>query len=189
MKRIIIFLSIALFFIACNSDTKPAEEPGADTSKVAETPAPLAAPSVTLPYTAGYSAQWTDDVSDNDLLTVLNSYKYWESGDMAGIKTTLADSVEFNGWDGTQYKGLNTGLLKMWTTSRDSMSSVKITIDVWRKMHSVDKKEDYISVWYKEIDTYKTGKVDSAYFQDDNGVKNGKINWYSQHKQYLKKKK
>ncbi len=92
MKRIIFFLSAALLFIACNNEAAPAEEPGADTSNVAETPA---APAVTLPYTPVYESAWTDDVSDNDLLTVLNSYKHWETGDLAALKSTLADSVQF----------------------------------------------------------------------------------------------
>ncbi len=186
MKRIIFFLSVALLFIACNSATSPAEESAADTSKVAETPA---APAVTLPYTAAYSSTWTDDVSDNDLLTVLNSYKHWENGDIQGIRSTLADSVNFYSWNGFEYKGNADGLVKIWKTSRDSLSSVKIIMDGWRKMHSVDKNQDWISVWYTEVDTYKIGKVDSAYYQDDNLVVNGKIADYSQHKQFLKKKK
>ncbi len=74
-----------------------------------------------------------------------------------------------------EYKGPNDGLMKIWTTSRDSLSSVKIIMDGWRKMHAVNKNEDWVSTWYTEVDTYKTGKVDSSYYQDNNLVKNGKI--------------
>jgi hypothetical protein len=185
MKRIIFFLSAALLFIACNSATSPAEEPGTDTSNVAET---SAVPAVTLPYTPVFETAWTDDVSDNDLLTVLNSYKHWETGDLTALKSTLADSVQFFSWSGMEYKGANDGLMKIWTVSRDSLSSVKIIFDAWRKMHAVNKNEDWVSTWYTEVDTYKTGKVDSSYYQDNNQVKNGKIVYYSQHKQVLKKK-
>jgi hypothetical protein len=127
-------------------------------------------------------------VSDNDLLTVLNSYKYWETGDMAGARTTLGDSVHFYSWSGMDVHESGDGLIKMWTKTRDSLSSVKIYMDGWRKMHSVDRNTDWVSVWYTEVDRYKTGKVDSSYFQDDNRVVNGKIVDYSQHKQFLKKK-
>ena len=191
MKRILFFLSGTLLFLACKNETKPAEATAADTTKtaVAETPAAPAAPTVTLPYTAAYSSNFSDAVSDNDLLTVLNSYKYWEAGDMAGAKSTLADSVNFYAWNGFEYHGKNDGLIKLWSKSRDSLNSVKIIFDAWRKMHAVDKNEDWVSLWYTEVDKYKTGKVDSSYFQDDNKVINGKIAEYSQHKQYLKKKK
>ena len=182
MKRILFFLSTALLFMACNSATSPAEEPGTDTSMAAETPA------VTLPYTPVYETAWTDDVSDNDLLTVLNSYKHWETGDLAGLKSTLADSVQFYSWSGMEYNGPNDGLMKIWTTSRDSLSSVKIIFDAWRKMHAVNKNEDWVSTSYTEMNVYKTGKVDSSYYQDNNMLKNGKIVMYSQHKQVLKKK-
>lgn len=55
-------------------------------------------------------------------------------------------------------------------------------MEVWLKNHAVKDSSDYINVCYKEIDTYKTGKVDSADYEDDNGLKNGKIIWFSSHK-------
>ena len=185
MKRIIFILSITLFFIACNSASTPPAEAAADTTKVAEVPA---APAVTMPYTPVY-ATLTDDVSDADLLTVLNSYKYWENGDMASVRSTLGDSVAFHSWNGWEFNGTGDSLLTYWKLSRDSLSSVKITMGAWRKQHSPEKNEDWVSVWYDEVDKYKTGKVDSASYQDDNLVVKGKIRYYSQHKQYQKKKK
>jgi hypothetical protein len=37
--------------------------------------------------------------------------------------------------------------------NRDSLSSVKITMDVWLKNHALKDNHDYVNVWYKEIDT------------------------------------
>lgn len=185
MKRILFFLFIVVLYIACNSETKPAESGTDTTAKAAETPA---APAVTMPYTPMYTTL-TDDVSDADLLTVLNSYKYWENGDMASVRSTLSDSVGFHSWNGWEFNGTGDSLLTYWKLSRDSLSSVKINMTAWRKQHSPEKKEDWVSVWYDEVDIYKTGKVDSASYQDDNLVVFGKIRYYSQHKQYLKKKK
>jgi hypothetical protein len=76
--------------------------------------------------------------------------------------------------------------MKYWQTERDSMTSVKIIMDVWLKNHSLKDSNNYINVWYKEIDTYKSGRIDSANYEDDNAVKNGKIVWFSQHRQKLK---
>jgi len=44
-----------------------------------------------------------------------------------------------------------------------------------------------VNVWYKEVDTYKTGKVDSVEFEDDNLLKNGKIVSTFSHSKKFKK--
>ena len=185
MKKFIVCLSIVLFFFACNSETKPTAEAAADTST--KESAASVTPVVTMPYTPMY-VTLTDEVSDQDLLTTLNSYKYWENGDISGIRSTLADSINFQGWQGFNYNGSSDDLMKIWEKSRDSLSSVRIHMIAWRKQHSVERNEDWVSVWYDEVDTYKTGKVDSASFQDDNLLVKGKIAVYSQHKQVLPKK-
>ncbi len=141
--------------------------------------------SIALPYVASYSTHFTNDVPDSSLLLVLNSYKAWENGDIKALRSTMGDSMYVNGSNGFKFEGHTDSLMNDWLKSRDSLSSVVITMDVWLKNHSVKDSRDYINVWYKEIDTYKTGKVDSAYYEDDNGLKNGKIIWYSSHKQKL----
>ncbi|HET7116076.1 MAG TPA: hypothetical protein VFI29_06275 [Hanamia sp.] len=142
--------------------------------------------SIQLPYTATYTTDFNNNVSDSDLLLVLNSYKDWETGDMNALRSTMGDSMYVNGADGFKFSGLTDSLMKYWKVNRDSLSSVKITMDVWLKNHSLKDSSNFINVWYKEIDTYKIGKVDSANYEDDNMVKNGKILWYSSHKQHLK---
>lgn len=141
---------------------------------------------IQLPYTASYTTEFNNNVSDSDLLTVLNSYKAWETGDLTALRATMGDSMYVDAADGFKFAGLTDSLMKNWQISRDSLSSVKITMDVWLKNHSLKDSGDFVNVWYKEIDTYKTGKVDSANYEDDNGLKNGKIIWYSSHKQRLK---
>lgn len=174
MKKIIpCFFILAAVLTACsNKDDK-------NTSSSAS--------SIKLPYEAGYTTDFNNKVSDSDLLLVLNTYKYWESGDLKALRTTMGDSMYVDGSDGFKFKGLTDTLMKTWQTFRDSLSSVKITMDVWLKNHSNKDSADYINVWYKEIDTYKTGRVDSANYADVNGLKNGKLGWYSQYKQKFKK--
>jgi hypothetical protein len=172
-KYIVIILVSAAFFVACDNKD--------DKTKTEKT----TASSIKLPYEASYATDFTNNVSDSNLLMVLNSYKYWENNDMKGLRSTMGDSIYVMASDGFKFEGLTDSLMKSWTKSRDSLSSAVITMDVWLKNHSVKDSMDYINVWYKEIDTYKNGKVDSAYV-DDNGIKNGKIVWFSSHKQHLK---
>jgi ketosteroid isomerase-like protein len=174
MYKILLLIGWVLFLTSCNSaQQQPAD--GSSTNTPEKTPADL-------PYTASYSSSWTNNVSDADLKMVLMTYKDWSSGNMKGLAAAMADTVDFDMYTGKRYKLSNAELMKMWTTSRDSMSSIAIDMQAWNKMYSTDKKEGHIVVWYKETDTYKTVKVYSAYYHDINQVKNGKIVWYSQYK-------
>ena len=130
---------------------------------------------VDLPYTASYSSSWSTDVSDADLKMVLMTYKDWADNNISGLESAMADTVTWEMSSGDHKKLSKADLMKMWTTTRDSLSSVKIDMGAWQKMYSTDKKDAFIVTWYDETDTYKTGKVDSASYHDINLVKNGKI--------------
>ncbi len=174
MKKLIFVFAIATIAVACS--TPKEETPAASVS------------TVVLPYTATYSSQFSNDVSDNDLLTVLNNYKSWETGDMPGLRSAFADSLTFTAWNGEVTVGLTNGIVGKWGSFRDSLSSVKIEMAAWIKLHSADKNNDLINVWYKEVDTYKSGKVDSSDWHDINVVANGKIVWYGQYRRPFKAK-
>jgi len=107
---------------------------------------------------------------------------------MKAMRATFGDSVQILFPDGGQTSGLADSVVKMAGHFRDSLSKVDLSFYAWTSNHSVNKNEDWVNVWYKEIDTYKTGKVDSLIYQDDNLLKNGKIVWISSHSQKLKKK-
>ena len=130
--------------------------------------------------------QTYDNVSDSDLLLVLNSYKAWENGDLQALRSTMDDRMSVNESQGFSFHGLSDSLMPTWHAARNSLSAVSIEMSVWRKNHSLKDSSNYITVWYKEIDTHKSGLIDSANYAHVNQVKNGKITWYSQFKQKLK---
>ena len=173
MKKMISgFFTVSILFGGCT---------GSDKTETGN-----AGSNIKLPYEAGYTADISDNVSDSDLLLALNTYKYWETGDLQALRGTMGDSMRVNGTDGFTYNGLTDSLMNYWKSHRDSLSSVSISMDVWRKNHVSKDSSNYVTVWYKEIDTYKTGRVDSANFADVNQIKDGKIIWYSSFKQKLK---
>ena len=142
--------------------------------------------SVSFPYTAEYSSKFSIGKDSNSLM-VLNNYKAWESGDMNALKNTLGDSINLYFPDGSKFSGTRDSAMTLASMYRDSLSKVEIKVDVWIPLHSEDKNEDWVCVWYKETDTHKNGKVDSAYYEDDNMLdKNGKIVFSASHKQVLK---
>jgi hypothetical protein len=179
MRKIVLCFSSAIFLLSCNNEK---EKTSTETEAVAEKS------TVELPYKASYSSSFTTDVSDEDLKMVLNSYKDWSAGNFDGLEKALGDSVDYDASDGSSMHLTKAGLLNLWKTYRDSLSSVTIDMYAWQKMYASDKKEGHVVTWYKEIDTYKNGKVDSATYHDINGIKDGKITWYSSMKRGFKKK-
>lgn len=179
MKKIVFCLVAITILAACNNEKKSGEtEVKAATSTTTT--------AVDLPYKPMYSSEFTQDVSDADLKMVLMSYKHWSDGDMSNLSKDMGDSCEVDMNNGDHFKGTNADLMKIWSKTRDSLSSVKIEMEAWNKMYAADKKEGYVVTWYKETDTYKMGKVDSAWYHDINQVKNGKISYYRQYKRPAK---
>ena len=172
MKKFILCLALGAFLFSCNNEK---DKPAA----TEKTP-------VDLPYTASYSSSWSTDVSDADLKTVLTIYKDWADGNMSGLEKALADTIAVDGSSGDHIVKPKADMIKIWGIYRDSLSSIKIDMQGWHKMYSTDKKDGFIVTWYKEYDTYKNGKVDSASYHDINQVKDGKLIWYSSYKRPLK---
>ena len=174
MKKILLCFSFATFLLSCNNDKDKTATTGTMDSTAKST--------VDLPYTASYTSNWSTDISDADLKTVLMTYKDWSDGNVDGLVNSMADTVTVDMYSGDHMVLAKGDLKKFWTTYRDSLSSVKIDMQSWQKMYATDKKEGYIVTWYDETDTYKTGKVDSATYHDINQEKDGKITWYSTYK-------
>jgi hypothetical protein len=180
MKKLLFLVTLAIALFACNNKTKTtattAPGGGDNTEKISPTPSDL-------PYTASYSSQFNEEgISDADLKMVLMSYKDWEAGNMENVATYYTDSLYWESTSGDTMNAPKGDIMKKWKTYRDSLSSITIDMQAWHKMHSVDKNENFIVTWYKEIDTYKSGKADSAFYQDINQVKEGKICMLLQYK-------
>ena len=171
MKNLIFIIVVSAVYSSCTGSTTASNESSAGTP---------ASSDISYPYTASFSSKISRGKDSNALL-VLNSYKAWENGDMAALANTFWDSLYMTFPDGTEIATTRDSAIAMAKKYRDSLSSVKIDMDVWMPVHADDKNEDgnAVLVWYKEIDTYKNGKIDSSYFHDINGIKDGKIDFLS----------
>ncbi len=174
MKKLFTICIIAIALSACNSGNKPAATT-------------VAADTTVYPYKATYSSAFTCSDNTKNAVAVLQSYKDWEDNKLSNGTAYLADTIYLNTWTGDKALLTRDSAINLWQKYRDSLSSSKIEVVAWDNLHSTDKNEDWVSVWYKQTDTYKTGKVDSAFYQDDNKIANGKINFISTKKQNLKK--
>jgi len=173
MRKIINGMITAAILLSCNNaEVKSTSSTSDSTSKS----------TMDLPYTPRYTSNFSDNVSDADLKMVLDTYKDWTDANMAGLENALADTVTLDMSNGDHLVKPKSEVIKLWKSYRDSLSSIDIKMDAWKKMFATDKNEGYIVTWYDETDNFKTGKIDSASYHDINQVKNGKIVWYSQYK-------
>jgi secreted Zn-dependent insulinase-like peptidase len=172
MKKITIFLAASLFMMSCKNETA-----STDAKK----------DSTAYPYKASYSSDWSISTNPKNAQTVLQSYKDWEDDKLSNGNSYIADTLEIDSWNGDKMRLTKDSTLRLWQKGRDSLSSTKISVIAWTTLHSNDKNEDWVSLWYTQTDTYKSGKVDSAFFQDDNRIQDGKIVFISTKKQAMKK--
>src|SRR5580704_10067992 len=110
MKRLFFLLALPLCYAACTNNTTTTTT---TTVGLADTAA-----AVTLPYTATYSSSFVPG-KQADVLTVLNSYKDWETGDMAGLKTTMADTVSYVFPSGFAFNNTLDSFMSLVTKFRD----------------------------------------------------------------------
>jgi hypothetical protein len=174
MKKITVLLMVTTLFAACKNE---------ETKEIKETKQTL-----TMPYKATYSSSFVCSDNEKNAQTVLQSYKDWEDNKLNNWATYLGDTVNMIFFDGTNMRSPKDKFIKDAQVYRDSITSSKIEILAYTNLHSTDKNTDWVNVWYKQTDTWKKGLVDSAFFQDDNMLVNGKIVFISSKKQILKKK-
>jgi hypothetical protein len=174
MRKIISVACVLLLFAACKDANNTTTSSAKDTT--------------TYPYKAGYSSSFDATPNPANIKACLQSYKDWEDNKLANAPAYFADSVHIEFAGGDKFDLGRDSMVKMFQKFRDSLVSSKIVMDAFSSMHSIDRNEDWVCVWYKQYDTYKSGKVDSAYYEDENRMKNGKINLYDSKKKLLAKK-
>lgn len=133
MKKILSSF-LCLILLSCNNDKT-------GSGATATTPDSTGkSRTVDLPYAASYTTNFTTDVSDADLKTVMISYKDWADGNMTNVAKAYSDTLEWDKPSGEHYRLPNAGVMKMWTDYRDSLSSIVIDMQAWHKMYAADQK-------------------------------------------------
>jgi hypothetical protein len=128
-----------------------------------------------LPFKALHPIEFIPG-KQSDIAVVLKVFKAWENNDMKVIKANFTDSVELFFPTGDGFKNSIDSFIKIANSYFvDSLNKKEIIFYSWMTDHSVGRNEDWVRIWYKEIDSYKNGRVDSIELQDDNLMKNGKI--------------
>jgi hypothetical protein len=151
-----------------NSTVKGAtDSSGAKTEPVSTKEAPM------LPYKVEKTPDW--EIGDPaHVATAMNTLKAFVDNDMNAIKQYLADSVEFY-TDNIAFRGSRDSLVKFFANHRNQMDTIEIRMHDYETVKSKLRGEEWVGMWYVEVDKPKGGKIDSAMVMDDIKIVNGKV--------------
>ncbi|MEO6550044.1 MAG: hypothetical protein ABIN94_18725 [Ferruginibacter sp.] len=172
MKQLLVNGFLVLLAFGCNSKSSTTETKATDSTSMAATPS--ADDNLTYAYTLERPYQDWQPGNKQHAVNVLKSLKDFENGDINSCVAAFGDSVELR-FDHYYAKLSNDSLKKMFTKQRGELASTKVTMGDWESVISKDKKSEYVTMWYKQIETDKKGKTDSLSVVDDVKIVNGKI--------------
>ena len=169
MRQTLIIAFMGLFAFGCNDKSTTTE-----VKTTEEKPATTTVEKLDYAYTLEKPYNDWQPGDQMHAVNVLKSLKAYENGDIGNCITAFGDSIELR-FDGYHEKMSNDSLRKMFTKSRGELSGLKIIMGDWESVISKDKKLEYVTIWYKEIQTDKKGKTDSLSIVDDLKIEKGKI--------------
>ncbi|HSU51546.1 MAG TPA: hypothetical protein VLJ41_13165 [Segetibacter sp.] len=124
-------------------------------------------------YTIPHPNQW--ELGDNNNIKIaLNSLKAYENGNISAAFKDYADTVLIQ-MDGFDRRLSKDSLLALFLRERASIKRMGIVMNDFVSLRSKDGRNDYVSLWYKQLWEDQSGKVDSIECMDDLAFKNGKI--------------
>lgn len=167
MKKLLYFFGISLFALSCNNKDGKSGTDAADNSKTATA-------KIEYPYTLDRPYQNWQAGDQQNAVNVLKMIKAWETHNLKECATYFGDSVDMR-LDSYQQKLSHDSLPSMLDGSWANYASVKIKMEDWEPVISSDKKEEWVTIWYKENWIDKTGKADSLNVINDAKMVKGKI--------------
>jgi hypothetical protein len=176
MKRVLFVLTVATMFAACN-DAKKEEAIPAEAPKEA----------VKLAYTPAYSASFEIGNPAYAAMIVQGSWKDWEMNTMDNMKSWVADTIVAFMADNVMAKGADS-LMARWKRGRGFYKTVIDTVHAVIPVYSTDRKENWVLVWAKEINTDIKGKTDTSELQETWRInKDGKADMLLQFDRHTRK--
>ncbi|QHS59718.1 hypothetical protein [Chitinophaga agri] len=171
MKTVLLLLCITALATACNQQPGKSESGYTDTGNTVVTTTDAA---LDYPYKMRESYKdWQPGDKKNGLL-VMKMLKAWETKNLSECASYFGDSVYFN-MDYFRKVARHDSLPAMLEESWANYASVKLDVDDWESVISKDKKEEWVTIWYKQTWIDKKGKTDSLAIVNDAKIANGKI--------------
>lgn len=158
MKKILLLLTAAAIFAACSNAKQ-------DETMQTETPAATDAEKqkaeIKMPYVSSYSNSF--EVGDAAYAAMIEqgSWKDWEMNTLDNMKNWMADTIIAFQSDNTRVMGADS-MMARWKKGRAEYTKVLDTIHAALAVYNPEKKENWVMVWAKEINTNLKGKIDTV---------------------------
>lgn len=171
MKKLL-FISCVALLAACNNAATTDAAKTDSTGAAATTAEKKSLPE--MPYSLGQPYQDWQIGDPQNAVTVMKALKGYETGDIAACVAGFGDSVSLR-FDHYRARVSNDSLKAMFTHDRADIASMKVEMSDWESVISADKKEEWVTLWYKQVMTDKKGKTDSLAVINDCKIEKGKI--------------
>jgi hypothetical protein len=169
MKQLIVITCLAFAVASCNNDDKAKA-----TSETTETKTEAAAEvKLPIPLIAPYR-NWQIVENNDNVIAALNSLKAFIDKDFTALAATLGDSVQIR-LDGYSETLSRDSAVKMFAAQRPMYVDLAVTMHDYESVIAADKKDEYVTLWYKQTWKDEKGKADSMNVVDDCKMKNGKM--------------
>ncbi len=184
MKKLLFIPLLALFAFGCNSKSDNTAGTSSDSTKITSS----TSAEIIYPYTlAEPYKNWQADDQKN-AVTVMKMLKAWETKNLTECAGYFADSVDMR-LDGYRKKLPHDSIPALLDMSWANYTSVSIKMEDWEPVISSDKKDQWVTLWYKQNWVDKKGKADSMEMINDAKMVNGKIVVFDEHIQHYPAKK
>ena len=169
MKQFIAIICLASTLAACNNGATTTS--GAD-STATSTVKPAAEPALPFKLASPYR-NWQTGSNEN-VVAAMGALKAFVDKDFNALAALTGDTldVRFDYYHATLSRDSAT---KMFTTQRSTYNDLTITMYDYESVISADKKDEYVTLWYKQAWKNEKGVADSVSVVDDCKMKNGKM--------------
>ncbi len=178
MQKFIVIFFMAVVAVSCNNEK---------TESSAEAKTGSDSNNVVLPYTAAYSSAFEMGNPAYSATILKGSWKDWENNTMDNMKDWVADTILAMHSDNSVIRGADS-LIARWKRGRAEYTAVIDSIDAVMPVYSTDKKENWVLVWAREINTKKDGTKDTVALMETWRInKDGKADMLLQYERKSKK--
>ena len=176
MRKTILLVAVVGILTACNNEKK-------DETKTTEP----AKAEVALPYKALYSSSFEMGNPAYAAMILQGSWKDWEENKLDNMKNWVADTIVAFHADNAMVIGRDS-LMARWKRGRAGYTSVLDSVHAVIPAYSTDKKENWVLVWAKEINTDSKGKIDTTELMETWRInKDGKADMLLQYDRHTRK--
>ena len=167
MKSLILFFLAGIVFTSCNNQGTASKDTEKDSMKTTSSTVP------NYSYTIDHPDYWEMGNTANTEVA-LKAVKAFEVGNIEECIKYFGDSVKLQ-FDGLDKKVSKDSAKAMFANWRSNYKSMDVKMKDWESVVSKDKKEEWVTIWYRQSWEDMKGEKDSSDFIDDLQLKDGKI--------------